>query len=60
MQCPTIQHRSEILLGRFLLLRMDVSQEGLAHEEVSLLAQMAGEDRVEIYEVQVRGEEGPV
>ncbi len=60
MQCPTIQHRSEILLRRLLFLGMDVCQKGLAHEEVGLFTQMAGEDRVEVDKVQLRGEERPV
>ncbi len=39
---------------------MDVCQKGLAHEEVGLFTQMAGEDRVEVDKVQLRGEDRPV
>ena len=39
---------------------MDVGQERLPYEQVRLVAEVACEDRIEIEEGQVGGEEGPV
>jgi hypothetical protein len=60
MQCPAFEDAAQVLLCGGLFVGVDERKEGATDEPISLLAQVAGEDGVGVYEVEVGGEERPV
>ena len=60
MQRPAFQHPAQVRFCGFLLIGVDEREERLADEEVGLLLEMAGEDGVEVDEIEAGIEESPV
>lgn len=60
MEGAALEDIAEVVCGRGLLVGVDEIKERLADEVVGLIDEMVGEDGVEVEEVKIRGEEGPV
>ena len=60
MEGAALEDIAEVVCGGCLLVGVDKVEEGLADEVVCLIDEMVSEDGVEVEEVKIRGEEGPV
>jgi hypothetical protein len=60
MQSLTLENTSEVLSRRLPLIGVHECEEGLADEIVGLFLKMPGEYRVEVDELEVGGEQGPI
>ena len=60
VHCSLSESLCEVSLGRGLFIWVDKVEEGLSDELICLIIEMVGEDRAQVDEVQIGGQQGPV